>query len=332
MANRKEWLKKRKQGIGGSDIGAVLGHSPYKNAYDVYIDKTTNEVIEEEMNGHMRRGKFLEPLVINMYKKETGHTGESTFKIDPEVVVDTEGSAKLLCENPILVQSTAEPWMLGSPDHFIESPDMEGVGVLECKAPGFSMFNKLRREGFPQYIIDQCQQYLAILGLKWGALAAFSTEHWELIHLMIEADPELHKEMAERGREFWEKNVLEKQPPQLDIADNAKSIAVKGKLVQLHDNDAWLNAVTQYREAKLLEAEAKDSMATARDRIKKIMGNVYAIEGSGMRFYNIQNNGRTGIDKKKLEKEFPKVYESVKTTGKPYNTLKGYDLKWKGGG
>ena len=36
---REEWLAARKQGIGGSDAGAILSMNPYKSAFDVYADK-----------------------------------------------------------------------------------------------------------------------------------------------------------------------------------------------------------------------------------------------------------------------------------------------------
>ena len=33
---KKEWLKYRKRGIGGSDAGAVCGLNPYRTAMQVY--------------------------------------------------------------------------------------------------------------------------------------------------------------------------------------------------------------------------------------------------------------------------------------------------------
>lgn len=36
---RAEWLEGRRQGIGGSDVAAVLGLSPWKTALDVWNDK-----------------------------------------------------------------------------------------------------------------------------------------------------------------------------------------------------------------------------------------------------------------------------------------------------
>jgi predicted phage-related endonuclease len=39
-ASREEWLAARRLGIGGSDIGALLGASPWSTPLDVWADKT----------------------------------------------------------------------------------------------------------------------------------------------------------------------------------------------------------------------------------------------------------------------------------------------------
>lgn len=38
-----EWLRLRKQGIGGSDAGAICGLNPYSSPIKVFWDKTTHE-------------------------------------------------------------------------------------------------------------------------------------------------------------------------------------------------------------------------------------------------------------------------------------------------
>ena len=82
---KKEWLKYRKGGIGGSDAGAICGLNPYRTAIQVYNDKRTDE-IEEFDNEAMREGgiwkntlredlwkqqgrKYGEPMPCSMMKK-----------------------------------------------------------------------------------------------------------------------------------------------------------------------------------------------------------------------------------------------------------------------
>ncbi len=55
----EEWLVLRKQGIGGSDAGAVCGLNPYSSPMKVFLDKTVG-MTEEINNEAVRQGHDLE--------------------------------------------------------------------------------------------------------------------------------------------------------------------------------------------------------------------------------------------------------------------------------
>lgn len=57
--SRDEWLKYRKQGIGGSDAGAICGLNPYTTAMHVYYNKTSETVSDTDSEA-MRQGRDLE--------------------------------------------------------------------------------------------------------------------------------------------------------------------------------------------------------------------------------------------------------------------------------
>ncbi len=59
---KEEWLRYRKQGIGGSDAGAVCGLNPYRTAMEVYYDKISDEA-ECFDNEAMRLGRDMEDYV-----------------------------------------------------------------------------------------------------------------------------------------------------------------------------------------------------------------------------------------------------------------------------
>ena len=69
--DHKEWLKYRKRGIGGSDAGAVCGLNPYRTAMQVYYDKISDD-IEENDNEAMRQGRELEEYVAKRFSEATG--------------------------------------------------------------------------------------------------------------------------------------------------------------------------------------------------------------------------------------------------------------------
>ena len=66
---REDWLALRRQGIGGSDAGAVCGVNPYANALSVYRDKT-GEDLEEDDNNAAGQGSW-------------GICGEQVYRGDP---------------------------------------------------------------------------------------------------------------------------------------------------------------------------------------------------------------------------------------------------------
>ena len=56
---REEWLARRRSGIGGSDVAAVLGLSPWKSPRQVWLDKTTDAVddaVDEDLLAGMDGG------------------------------------------------------------------------------------------------------------------------------------------------------------------------------------------------------------------------------------------------------------------------------------
>lgn len=69
---KEEWLKYRKQGICGSDAGAIAGMNPYVSAFSVYQDKIAEEIKEIPDNEAMKQGRDLEEYVAKRFTEETG--------------------------------------------------------------------------------------------------------------------------------------------------------------------------------------------------------------------------------------------------------------------
>lgn len=69
--DREEWLTIRKDYIGGSDAGAVMGLSPYKSAYTLWAEKT-GKIPEFEGNLTTEVGSYLEEFIAKLFEKETG--------------------------------------------------------------------------------------------------------------------------------------------------------------------------------------------------------------------------------------------------------------------
>ena len=69
--SEEEWLRIRKNGIGGSDAGAIVGLNPYRSAMNVYLDKISDNV-EQETTEAIRCGHDLEQYVAERFCEATG--------------------------------------------------------------------------------------------------------------------------------------------------------------------------------------------------------------------------------------------------------------------
>lgn len=69
---RRDWLTDRRKGLGGSDAGAVLGLSPWKTPWDIFVDKIYGS--EDEQTEIQKIGHWMEPILIEFAAEELGQT------------------------------------------------------------------------------------------------------------------------------------------------------------------------------------------------------------------------------------------------------------------
>ena len=65
----QEWLAYRRRGIGGSDVAAILGISPFRTARDLYDDKLNIALAVDDAGNWvaLEMGHLLEPLVAQIF-------------------------------------------------------------------------------------------------------------------------------------------------------------------------------------------------------------------------------------------------------------------------
>ena len=72
----EEWLQQRTRGIGGSDVAAVLGISPWKTRRDLFYEKTGVQPMQPDETNWVAKevGHRLKELVAEIYQRKTGYT------------------------------------------------------------------------------------------------------------------------------------------------------------------------------------------------------------------------------------------------------------------
>lgn len=243
VLNKKDWLARKKQGIGGSEIAAILGIHPFKTAIDVYLSKIDDST-ETVSNVPMRAGVLLEPLVAEIFSEETG------AEIIPP---PAEGFYEIYHDKDY-------PFILGSPDRvFILNGD---TGMLECKTTSIDY------DEVPSYWFSQLMWYMGLDEIELGAVAWIKNNR-EFKNTKYMRDKDQYDFMHEVARRFWEDNVLQRVPPELteknknEVSKIYKS-HVKGKTITASDDiKTKLISLAKFKEVQsILESKTDDLKAS----------------------------------------------------------------------
>jgi len=183
--SRKDWLKERQKGIGGSDVAGILGISPFVTPLDVYLDKI-GESEEKPDNPSMAFGRLMEPVLLQQYQNVTGES----------LVSDLQ---------PII-----------SPKHEFMRANLDGLTksgkVLEIKtARTNNGWGEPGTDEIPDYYLTQVQHYLAVTEMPIADVAVLISG-CEFLVYTVEKDLELQEMLIEKEAKFWEM-VQKRTPP-----------------------------------------------------------------------------------------------------------------------
>ena len=236
----EDWLEDRRKGIGGSDVGAVLGLDKYKSTYTLWAEKTGLLHTEEVDNESMRIGRDLEDYVAKRFTEATGHT-----------VVTSDYS----------FQSKEHPFMLANVDRLLT----DELCGLECKTASALTRYDFENGDIPSSYYCQCMHYMAVTGLeKWyiAILVMGKGFYW----FEIKRDEEEIKALIEAEEDFWNK-VQTGEAPQIDGASSTATTlgalfnySKDGKECMVgHETENALNMIYNINE-KIKELNAQKTL------------------------------------------------------------------------
>lgn len=236
----EDWLADRRKGIGGSDVGAVLGLNKYKSPYTLWAEKSGLLHTDEIDNESMRIGRDLEDYVAKRFTEATGH----------EVVT-----------SPYSFQSKAHPFMLANVDRLLTD---EPCG-LECKTASALTRYDFENGDIPSSYYCQCMHYMAVTGLKkWyiAILVMGKGFYW----FEIKRDEEEIKALIEAEADFWEKVQTGEAPPIDGTTSTATTLGAlfnrskdNKECILGHETETALNMVHNINE-KIKELKKQKTM------------------------------------------------------------------------
>lgn len=285
--DKESWLRCRKQGIGGSDAGAVCGLNPYRTAIQVYYDKTS-DTIEEFDNEAMRQGRELEEYVARRF---------------------CEASGKKVRRANAMFYDEKNSFMLADVDRMIVG---ENAG-LECKTASPYMADHWRDDNIPLSYLIQCYHYMSVCNADaWYIAVVIYGKAFK--YYRIERDDEAIELIIRIEKDFWYNHIIPKVLPDPDGSKTADTaIAERFKASQnITIPLSGFNDRLQRRQEliKVIDHMEREKRQIDQE-LKLYLGDAEVAENDQYRV-SWRNISRNSLDEKRLKEEQPQIYEKYR--------------------
>lgn len=254
----------RSIGIGGSDVPAILGISPFATITDVWMEKVKHPAWRpKEQTPEMLWGSLLEPVLRDRYAVETGRRvhapGDKTYWAD---------------------------------DH-LRYAHLDGLveeeGIWEGKVP----FNTWRnwQEGPPAYVHAQVQHYMDITGEPWCDVSAlFPGADFQTFR--VKADPAVQADISKAVVRFWQDHVVTKEPPMpLPAAIEFPRHAGDLTVVASEEDEELAARLASIRSGGKVNAALEEEL---KEELKRRIGTAAGMTGKGWRIrWKANKDGET---------------------------------------
>jgi putative phage-type endonuclease len=264
---REAWLASRAAAIGASEVAALFGLLPksWGSMYTIWANKVGLGPPAEELTGEwLEWGQILEEPIAQRYQTVTGRKlwkGGGPFCV---------------------AQHATLPYLRCTPDRFVvESPDREGVGVLQVKNAAWFKAGDWD-EGPPDYVRVQLQTEMAVTGAEWGSAAVLVGGN-KFKYVDVEREPALIAEIEAQVAHFWTNYVITGAAPDIDASEATTAFLKRlhpkdnGETVQLGEEALALVAQWEGAKAALSAAAAaakehEDARDVAMNRLRDVIG------------------------------------------------------------
>lgn len=304
-----EWLQARRSGIGGSDIAAIVGASPYATAYDIYKAKMEAPDDSEESE-NSEWGRILEPVVAKKFVDRTG------LKVQ---------NVNFLMRHP------DHTWAIANIDRAIVNPEIAGNVrfkngelttdmILECKTASEYVgkdWGEEETDEVPDQYQCQGQWYMGVTNTLVCYMAVLIGGNKFRIY-RIDRNQELIDYLFSEAESFWVNHVLAGVAPEPVTLENAKDKFRKcdpDTTIDLDFDSDDIAIFDAYIELKAAEKELKAKLEEAQKNLICLMGHKerLAVEGEVVLTYKQSQSNR--IDSKSLRAENPDIAaKHTKTT------------------
>lgn len=284
-----EWRDFRKQGIGGSDAPVIMGDSPYKSPFILWLEKT----------GQQKPADLTDKPAV-----EWGHRLEAVVA---NKFADEHPDWQIRKKNLSLI-SKKYPWMHANLDRTIKTSN--GVrGVLEIKTTT-SYRAEDWTDGVPAYYYAQPLHYLAVTGYDFMCVAVLIGGQ-DYREYTFQRDDKAIERLIEAEDTFWNHNVKNNIAPELQGIENEFPYFT-------NKNDSTSITLTNtdlVDELVKVKAQLKDTEAQKKKlelQILQLMGN-HNKAVCGNTYITARRTLRNSVDYKRYAQDNPGCFDDYTT-------------------
>ncbi len=251
--DRAEFLARRKSGIGGSDVAAIIGISPWRTPRDIYLDKKGLSEPEPETDA-MYWGTTLEDIVAREYSKRSGRRIER-------------------CNQ--MFKHPEHAFLVGNVDRVVWGEDGKRpvVGgklitdrILECKTASQYAAQDWGEPGtdeIPEYYKAQVMWYMGITGAQVCDVAVLIGNR-DFRMYTVDRDDSVIQYLFAEGIAFWTEYVEKDIMPPARTLEDVESVCHGEAKARKFADDLTIDAVKTYAE---LDTKIKEFKAE-QDKLK----------------------------------------------------------------
>jgi putative phage-type endonuclease len=294
----EEQKEQKKNRLGSSDMAAVLGLDPLRNATDVYLEKT-GKLKEQAESKVMKRGNYLEPAILNFAQDVLGNLNRNVFYSAPENL-------------PLGANLDAEVIETGNP---VEGKSV-GLFVGEHWGPEGS-------DEIPDRVIIQCHVHMICTGKDFCHVPVYlSAREFQMFGVGLRE--KIRDIICTEAASFWYNCVQSDTPPAGKVATLEVMKRIRREPETVVDiPEEFLPKISEWQESKTATKIAEKNEEALKAEVISVLGVSEAglLPNGDMVTYLSQT--RKGIDTKRLTAEKPEVAsEYLKTTTYPVLRLK----------
>lgn len=295
----REKLKERQEGIGGSDVAAIVGANPYKGPVEVWHSKVfpLPEENEREWSDSREYGVVAEDAVMQVWQKRRAHEGKP---------VTIEQGTTFIDES--------FPCLRANPDFYVTETATGVRKILEIKTARIFLKHKWGKPGTQEIPLEykyQVAWYCELTGIH-EAIIVVEIDHqiYEYKYIHDTFDPFFGRQLRNRMLKWWDTHVVPNRKPEVDGSNfSMESLLTEypkdlGDPVEVPTDDGIVDTVLKYKDTKEQIAKSEAECERYKQLICERIGSTPGIFGEFGKITWKKNKAGSRVFRATLNKHF----------------------------